>query len=243
MKFRLSLGSSCLVAILVAAAVPASALTPAEEAGILYMKQEEKLAHDLYHAFAARWDLTVFKNITAAEQRHMAAVDNLIASYGLNDSTPIEVGKFSIPELQALHDELLARGNQSIDEALQVGVLVEETDIADLKEAMGATSESMILRVYGHLLRGSSNHLAAFQRVLESGDAAACVGQGQACRGKGKACAAGAGLQRGCQGGSQGTMARGANAGMNCANGPQTCPSAPSTPPPAASKGGARKGR
>jgi hypothetical protein len=256
MKSYLAIGSSCLAAVFAAAAAtPALALTPTEETSVLYMKQEEKVARDLYQALALRWDLTVFKNIAASEQRHMSAIDNLIASFGLKDTTPAETGKFTIPELQTLHDQLLAQGNQSVEAALGVGVLVEEADIADLKEAIGATSEPMILRVYANLLRGSGNHLVAFNTALETGDTSApCLGQGQGGRGSGKGCANGSGPGNRRQGMHQGNPGRGANAGLKSANCPQaesctaqtcpsTCPSAPSTQPPTAGNGGQRNGR
>ncbi|MBL9139078.1 MAG: DUF2202 domain-containing protein [Verrucomicrobiales bacterium] len=256
MKSYLALGSSCLAAVLVSAATsPALALTPTEGASVLYMKQEEKMARDLYQALALRWDLTVFKNIAASEQRHMSAIDNLIVAYGLTDSAPSEAGKFTIPELQTLHDQLLAQGGQSIEAALRVGVLVEEADIADLKEAIGATTEPMILRVYGNLLRGSGNHLVAFHTALESGDTSTlCPGQGQGSCGNGKACANGSGAGNGRQGMRQGNQGRGANGCMKGANGtqaascnalncPSACPSAPSTTPPTTANGGRRNGR
>ena len=96
----------------------------------------------------------------------MNAVDNLIARYRLTDTPPGEAGKFSIPELQALYDELIVLGSKSVKDALAVGVLIEETDIADLQEALKATRERPIRNVFGNLLDGSYNHLAAFTRAL-----------------------------------------------------------------------------
>lgn len=154
----------------VAATLSTSALTPAETTGVLYLKQEEKVARDVYQALSVRWDHVTFRNIATAEQRHMDAIDGLIARYGLADTTPAEAGRFSIPELQQLHDDLLAQGGASLADALRVGVKIEETDIADLKEAIGVTREPIIQRVLGNLLRASGHHLSAFNAALGNGD-------------------------------------------------------------------------
>lgn len=161
------LSKSLVAALLMSGWVTsASALTGAEADSILFMKQEEKMARDVYQVLYAKWGHVTFGNIAKSEQRHMNAVDNLIARYRLTDTTPVEAGKFSIPELQALYDQLVALGSQSLKNALAVGVLIEETDIADLQEALKATRERPIRNVFSNLLDGSYNHLVAFTRAL-----------------------------------------------------------------------------
>ena len=96
----------------------------------------------------------------------MDAMDGLITRYQLKDTTPAQPGKFTVPELQALYDELMAFGSESLENALMVGKLIEETDIADLQEAIAATREKPIKNVLGNLLSGSNNHLDAFVRAL-----------------------------------------------------------------------------
>jgi hypothetical protein len=144
----------------------ASAITATDAANILFIKQEEKLARDVYQVMYAKWGHTTFKNIAAAEQQHMDAMDGLIARYGLTDTTPAEQGKFTFPELQALYDELIATGSQSLEQALKVGVLIEVTDIADIQAALEATRETPIRRVLTNLQNGSRNHLSAFNTAL-----------------------------------------------------------------------------
>ena len=70
----------------------------------------------------------------------------------------------SNPELLGQYEKLLAKGN-TLKGALEVGILVEEQDLEDLAAAMNETDEPCIDRVYSNLLRGSTNHLAAFSRV------------------------------------------------------------------------------
>lgn len=146
---------------------PARAITPLDASNILFIKQEEKLARDVYLALYERWGQNTFRNIgQQSEQQHMNAVDGLIALYSLTDTTPAARGVFTIPELQALHDELLAKGNRSLIDALLVGILIEEVDIRDLQAALDATREAQIKTVFTSLQNGSRNHLAAFSKVL-----------------------------------------------------------------------------
>ena len=74
------------------------------------------------------------------------------------------MGVFVDPDLQSLYNDLIARGTTSLAEAMQVGILIEEKDIADLTVAMAAEDEADVISVYDRLLSGSENHLASFQR-------------------------------------------------------------------------------
>ncbi|MFN8470282.1 MAG: DUF2202 domain-containing protein [Caldilineaceae bacterium] len=152
------------VAAALPAAVPA-ALSPTESASLQNMREEEKLAHDVYVTLYAKWGLRAFNNISRAEQRHTDAIVTLLNRYGVSDpAAGNAVGVFSNPDLQALYDKLVAQGSISTAEALKVGVLVEQTDIADLKTHIAETTKADILQVYNNLLAGSQNHLRAFSR-------------------------------------------------------------------------------
>ncbi len=147
------------------ATVPSGELSEEESEGILYMREEEKLARDVYLYLYDRWGLQIFQNIARSEQRHMDMVKVLIDRYGLEDPAK-ERGIFTNPELQALYDELIQRGSHSLEEALEVGALIEEVDIRDLKEWLSKVDNSDITQVYENLMRGSRNHLRAFTSVL-----------------------------------------------------------------------------
>lgn len=161
-----------------AVAVPAAtSLSAAERATLLSMREEEKLAHDVYVAFAARWGDRVFSNIAASETRHERAVETALAAYGLADPTNgYAVGSFPSIQFQALYDRLVARGAVSRQAALAVGVEIETLDIADLRRAIAETDEAMLDRIYGNLLAASTSHLAAFERVLANPTAAGGLG-------------------------------------------------------------------
>ena len=152
-------------------------LTEAEEEHILYMREEEKLARDVYLTMYELWGAEIFANISDSEQRHMDAIKNLITRYGLVYPVVDDaVGMFTNQDFEILYDELVADGSVSLEEALKVGVRIEELDIADLKLALQDTSMRTVKRVFQNLLNGSYNHLSAFERNIETGGTE-CQGQ------------------------------------------------------------------
>jgi len=142
-------------------------LTDAQKEGLSFIIEEEKVARDVYLALGKTWNERVFKNIARAEQRHIDALIKLFSRYDMETPTTIEdEGVFENEELQKLYDDLVQRGNISLIDALEVGVLVEETDIADLERLLEAGVPADFELVYGHLLRGSNQHLRAFNRQI-----------------------------------------------------------------------------
>jgi hypothetical protein len=137
-------------------------LTSAEEAGLLFMREEEKLARDVYLVLFDKWGLRVFKNIASSEQRHMDAVLYLLGTYGLDDPA-LDSGLFQNTDLQDLYDDLVAKGTKSLADAIEVGVIIEETDIDDIEDLIGQTDKKDIVQVYTNLLDGSYSHLEAFE--------------------------------------------------------------------------------
>ena len=137
-------------------------LTQREIDDLLYMHEEEKLARDVYLTLYEKWGLSLFNNIATSEQKHMDAVETLIDRYGLEDSVLAETGKFNNQDLQALYDELVAKGSNSLTDALLVGAAIEEIDILDLQDALTETVNADVSRVFESLMRGSYNHLKAF---------------------------------------------------------------------------------
>jgi len=143
-----------------------SVLSPEEQDGLLYMREEEKMARDLYLAFYSRVKLPIFNNIAESEQMHMDSVKFLLDRYGLEDPALEQRGAFSNPHLQTLYNNLSQMGNQSAEAALMAGAAVEEIDILDLESRIQDTSREDIIAVYENLLRGSRNHLRSFVMAL-----------------------------------------------------------------------------
>ncbi len=139
-----------------------------EAAALAFMREEEKLARDVYLTLYNVWGTAVFNNIASSEQVHMDAILMLMDQYELADpAAGNEVGVFTNPDLQALYDELVSVGSQSLADALAVGAAIEEIDILDLDEYTAATSNPAILQVYASLMTGSESHLRAFVSQLE----------------------------------------------------------------------------
>lgn len=143
-------------------------LSDAESAALLYMREEEKLAHDVYTSMYTVWGLPLFQNIAASELTHTHAVKTLLDRYGLDDPASTEAGIFTNPDLQALYTDLVARGSVSLVEALKVGAAIEEIDILDLELRLAETDQLDIQQVFTNLRRGSYNHLNAFVRLYQS---------------------------------------------------------------------------
>lgn len=152
-------------------------LSDTEAANIQYMREEEKLARDVYLTLSEDWPIPIFVNIGESEQRHMDALKTLIERYGLTD--PIlndTVGVFPTEYFTNLYDQFVDDGSGSLEEALAVGVSIESLDIEDLQNALDDTSMQAVKRVFENLLEGSNNHLAAFQNALDTGIADCPVG-------------------------------------------------------------------
>lgn len=152
-------------------ALSTSTISAEEYADLQFMREEEKLARDVYLTLDEYWGTltNVFANIAVSEEQHTSTVDFLLDKYDVED--PVisnEVGVFTNPELQALYDTLVERGIASFIDALYVGALIEEKDMRDILAAMERSDERAIILAYSNLLDGSKNHLRAFVGVIES---------------------------------------------------------------------------
>ncbi|MDM5272464.1 DUF2202 domain-containing protein [Sulfurovum sp. zt1-1] len=147
--------------------IPDANLTDLQKEGLIYMAEEEKLARDVYEYLYAAWGDDIFTNIASSEQQHMEAVLLLLEKYELNVPATLESrGVFENNELQSLYDQLIAKGVLSLTDALEVGVTIEEVDIADLNVRLETDLPEDLELVYEHLLYGSYNHLEAFNSQL-----------------------------------------------------------------------------
>ncbi len=151
------------------AALPTETLTAAEQASLTYIREEEKLAHDVYVQLGTLWggQTKVFGNIATSEATHTEAVRQLLLRYDLTDpAATAAAGVFQNPDLQALYTDLVAQGSASLVAALQVGAAIEELDLLDIQEAMLEIDNQDIRLVYENLLKGSRNHLRSFVKVM-----------------------------------------------------------------------------
>lgn len=143
------------------------ALTASESSGLTFLREEEKLARDVYLALGARYGAAIFSNIAASEQTHMDSVLTLLQRYGLADPAAGRAeGEFQDATLQALYTQLVTQGAASLEAALTVGATIEDLDLTDLARFAAATSRPDVLTVYGNLSKGSRNHLRSFTSQL-----------------------------------------------------------------------------
>jgi hypothetical protein len=148
-------------------ALPKETLSLAEKAGLTYLREEEKLARDVYFKLYEKYGVRIFNNIYNSEVTHTNAVYQLLTKYELQDPFGNNgVGVFTDQNLQNLYNTLIAKGNQSLLNAYQVGATIEDVDLFDIKEKMAVADNQDIKLVYEMLAKGSRNHMRAFYKNL-----------------------------------------------------------------------------
>jgi len=152
-------------------AFPKENLDEGELDGLMKMREEEKLAKDVYEYFYNKYEMKIFGNIAKSEEIHMFAIKVMIEKYDLEDpADDSPAGVFKSHELQEIYNTLISKGDASLTEALIVGAIIEDLDIHDLDELLENTSNKDLTYVYENLNLGSRNHLRAFYpQVLNNG--------------------------------------------------------------------------
>jgi hypothetical protein len=144
--------------------LPREALSDEEIRSLKKMREEEMLAHDVYLALSELYSTPVFRNISKSETQHTTVIRDLLEKYELEDPAAAhETGKFTDPHFQELYTRLVDRGKTSFEEAIRVGLLIEDMDIADLEQALEKEIDNADIKiVYSNLMRASKNHMKAF---------------------------------------------------------------------------------
>lgn len=147
---------------------PVEELSQQEIDGLLLMREEEKLARDVYLEMYDIWGQQIFLNIANSESTHTNAVKLLLDKYNLTDPVTNDTrGSFTNQDLAGLYSTLVEKGSVSLLDALIVGATVEDLDINDLKKLNEISDNQDITAVYNNLEKGSRNHLRSFTRVIE----------------------------------------------------------------------------
>ncbi|RAJ14055.1 DUF2202 domain-containing protein [Arenibacter echinorum] len=141
-------------------------LTSEDNAALLYMLEEEKLARDTYTYLEDLWNINQFSNIKKSEQSHMNAVIGLLDQYDIS-YTLMPYGEFNDPVIQDLYDGFINHGSVSSTNALEVGANIEDLDIVDLAIYIDATANSAMIQIFESLQCGSRNHLRSFVNAIE----------------------------------------------------------------------------
>lgn len=147
--------------------LPIEPLNSFELTSLSLIREEEKLARDIYISLYNKWAVNIFTNISGSEQTHMESVLLLLNKYNLTDPVGTNaVGVFTDTTLQRLYDQLLIQGNASVLDAYKVGATIEDLDIFDLKNALTEIDNQDINLVYGKLGKGSRNHMRSFYKNI-----------------------------------------------------------------------------
>lgn len=143
-----------------------AALTAREKDGLLFIWEEEKAARDLYNGLYEKNNMTIFLDLVRSESSHMDQARAVMEKHGLA-VPPDDPGIFQNQTLQEMHDQLLAEGLQSDQDALTVAAVFEEISIVDLEKELSASQPDDVRTVYEGLLAGSRKHLRSYVSDLE----------------------------------------------------------------------------
>ena len=176
---------------------PESNLTDEQKYALAFMWNEEKLAKDIYLTLNSIYPTRQLEKIaTESETTHQSLVEDLIERYVINitnltdykenysedELRAFTTGEFGIQAIEDLYNALYTKGSQSQRDALEVGCMVEVTDINDLNEKIitaEETNASDLIAVFTNLRDGSYNHYWAFDLALKNiGVAEGCCALG-----------------------------------------------------------------
>ena len=143
---------------------PVSNLTEELKEWLYNQYGEEKMARDVYLYAYEKYGTPIFKNIANSEQRHMNAIKALLDRYDI--TPPTDYAKDT-----ELAEQLKAKVDEGLEQALNVGVTIEEVDIKDIaklvKQAYDANAQDLVA-VYTNIAGGSYNHLRGFLQSLRN---------------------------------------------------------------------------
>jgi hypothetical protein len=171
-----------------------SGLDATEASHLTFMREEEKLARDVYLTLAELYpDQKVFNQIaTRAEQTHTDTMRDRLDQFNLLDpnpntnNLPDSLGVFTGDEWGWYFTEkfelLTTMGKESEIAALYVGALIEELDMHDIAVCpqvmidrgfsspcgLQYTDEPAIQTAYSALISGSESHLRAYVGQIEA---------------------------------------------------------------------------
>lgn len=151
----------------VLATLPMGVVTDSLETFLQYLREEEKMARDVYMKSFELYGYDVFDRISVSEQRHMDAIKMLLDRYEIEDPVGENpVGVFVNKDLGELYNTLMQKSTDSLEAALLVGAEIEEIDILDILNSQDQFENEDIQFVLNHLLMGSYHHLNAYVRNL-----------------------------------------------------------------------------
>ena len=144
-------------------------ISKSDRDAIIYVVQEEKVAHDFYKAMYELHGVISFRSISKSEGLHMDQAKQLIEHFGIEDpnkeyyDTP---GSFKNPKFEEMYNSLVRNGTNSIVDALVEAARFEEMDIVDIQRFTASTQDEYLKSTFEKLSGVSENHLKALVKDL-----------------------------------------------------------------------------
>lgn len=136
---------------------------------LVLLREEEKLARDVYLTFSEWYELPLFTDIALSEQNHMDLVAMVLERHGIADPAAGKgIGEFDDPKLQELFDDLfIPMGEASLVGALSAGAIIEDLDIDGLVNILSESRFLDINLVVENLVASSRSHMRRFVTALK----------------------------------------------------------------------------
>ena len=149
--------------------VSSTDLTDIEVEMLQYVREEEKMARDVYLVLSGKFKKAIFKKIALSEQEHMDKVLCLMIHFNVEDPASDEIGEFTNHHIQDMYDDLIDLATNIIN-GLTAGAIIEDYDIKDLNDWMEVTENESIISVFSNIVCGSGNHIISFTELLNGFD-------------------------------------------------------------------------
>ena len=148
----------------------ATPLNTREAETLVLMREDEKLARDVYRVLYMYWQQDTWLKAMQQRQARMNSIGLLLEQYDLPDPLPDNrPGSFPSPESGNLYTQLVARGRLSHVDAIDVGIEIEKIDITDLLAALHESHHETLDQAYRTMLdssRQTLNEMSALRQVI-----------------------------------------------------------------------------
>lgn len=146
---------------------PSATPSPDEQETLRFLLEQRRLVRDIYRHLHGAWEIPAFADLAGAEQRGIGELQRLHRQLRLRHlPADGEPGIFADPALGQLYRRLLTQGLFDIREALELGALIEEMSIIDLRDAIDESRSHRLDQIYIALLGNAYAHLRAIHRQL-----------------------------------------------------------------------------
>lgn len=137
--------------------------------GALEIREHQRLAHDLYDQFSRQHVEPAFRAARDARRQNIDSLGRLLRNRdSFNVASLPPRGQFDDPALAAEYERLSRLGSESPTAAFRVAALIEERDVALIREYARQTSASDVTALYSRLERSGRVHLSSFVTRLRT---------------------------------------------------------------------------